>query len=72
MRHYPELLAALSSPIPSVRTPFLQDGEIDFDGLRRYVEQCLANGARALRQPSTYASTICSVTGGVASPAVTK
>jgi dihydrodipicolinate synthase/N-acetylneuraminate lyase len=48
MRDHPGLQAALSSPIPSVRTPFLQDGEIDFDGLRRYVEQCLANGARAL------------------------
>jgi len=47
-RPHPELQAALASPIPSLRTPFLPDGEIDFDGLRAYVERCLANGAKAL------------------------
>src|SRR5581483_6454129 len=48
MRNHPELQAALSSPLPSIRTPFLPDGVIDFDGLRRYVDRCLTNGAAAL------------------------
>jgi dihydrodipicolinate synthase/N-acetylneuraminate lyase len=47
-RQHPGLQAALASPIPSLRTPFLPDGEIDYDGLRCYVERCLANGAKAL------------------------
>jgi 4-hydroxy-tetrahydrodipicolinate synthase len=47
-RHHPELQAALASPIPSLRTPFLQNGEIDFEGLSRYLERCLDNGAKAL------------------------
>lgn len=48
MRKHPELQNALSSPIPSIRTPFHRDGSIDFDGLRNYVDRGIANGAKTL------------------------
>jgi dihydrodipicolinate synthase/N-acetylneuraminate lyase len=48
MHKYPELHEALSSPIPSLRTPFTRAGDIDFDGLRGYVDRCISNGAKAL------------------------
>jgi len=38
----------LSSPIPSLRTPFLKTGEVDYAGLREITEFCLASGAQAL------------------------
>src|SRR5688572_9724458 len=37
-----------SGPIPSVRTPFRRDGEIDFAGLRNVVDACVSSGARAI------------------------
>jgi 4-hydroxy-tetrahydrodipicolinate synthase len=48
MHNYPKLHEALSSPIPSILTPFRRDGSIDFDGLENFVERCLENGARTL------------------------
>ncbi|MCE9592107.1 MAG: dihydrodipicolinate synthase family protein [Planctomycetes bacterium] len=48
MPHHPELQHALASPIPSIRTPFLRDGAINYPGLRDYVERCIAHGAQAL------------------------
>ena len=48
MHRYPELHAALASPIPSLRTPFTRAGEIDFAGLRSYVDRCIDHGAKAL------------------------
>ena len=44
----PEMRAALSGPMPSLKTPFNQDGSIDFDGLRRLIDVNLAAGAKAL------------------------
>jgi 4-hydroxy-tetrahydrodipicolinate synthase len=43
-----EMRARLTGPIPSLKTPFLKDGAIDFDGLRRLIDHNLAAGARAL------------------------
>jgi len=48
MRQHPDLQQSLASPIPSIRTPFTRDGEIDVDALRKYVERCISNGAKAL------------------------
>lgn len=45
-----ELRAALSSPIPSLRTPFTVDGEVDFDGVRAQIDFVLAGGARTIMQ----------------------
>ena len=42
-----EMRARLTGPIPSLKTPFLKDGAIDFDGLRRLIDHNLAAGARA-------------------------
>jgi 4-hydroxy-tetrahydrodipicolinate synthase len=38
----------LTGPIPSIRTPFLQSGEIDFDGLHTIVDRLLAEGFSTL------------------------
>ena len=43
-----ELRDALTSPVPSVRTPFTYDGRIDFDGLRSQVDFLIAGKARTL------------------------
>ena len=40
--------AQLSGPIGSVRTLFRQDGEIDFDGVRGYVDYLVAAGSRTV------------------------
>lgn len=37
-----------AGPIPSIRTPFARDGEIDFRALAGLVDHCMVNGARAL------------------------
>ncbi|MCB0115523.1 MAG: dihydrodipicolinate synthase family protein [Caldilineaceae bacterium] len=42
------LRAALSGPIASVHTPFLQDGEIDYPSLRRMVDFAVEGQAAAL------------------------
>lgn len=43
-----ELRAALSSPIPSLRTPFTVAGEVDWDGVRSQVDFDIAGGARTI------------------------
>lgn len=43
-----EIRDRLTGPVPSLRTPFLRDGAIDFDGLRRMIDYLIASGARAL------------------------
>lgn len=37
-----------SGPIPSIRTPFLRDGNIDFAGLAKVVDRCIENKYRAI------------------------
>lgn len=44
----PELREALDSPIPSIRTPFTKDGQIDFDGVRSQVDFVIAAGAKTI------------------------
>ena len=44
----PELRDALNSPVPSVRTPFTVDGQVDFSGLRAQVDFLIAGRARIL------------------------
>jgi len=43
-----QIQQGLSGPIASIRTPFKQDGGIDYDGLRRMVEFDIEAGAGAL------------------------
>jgi len=43
-----ELRAALNSPVPSVRTPFTADGQVDFSGLRSQVDFLIAGKAKTL------------------------
>ena len=37
-----DLRAALDCPVPSLRTPFTEAGEIDYDGVRAQVEFAVA------------------------------
>lgn len=46
--NYTDVCAALTGPIPSLRTPFDRHGEIDYQALARMIEFDLAAGARAL------------------------
>jgi dihydrodipicolinate synthase/N-acetylneuraminate lyase len=43
-----ELRDALNSPVPSIRTPFTADGQIDFDGVRAQVDFLIAGKAKTL------------------------
>jgi len=43
-----EMRARLSGPMPSLKTPFTRDGDVDYAGLRRLIDFNLAAGARAL------------------------
>jgi len=43
-----ELRARLAGPIPSLKTPFHQDGSVDYKGLRNLIDRNLAHGAKAL------------------------
>ncbi len=43
-----EMRARLTGPMPSLKTPFLKDGAIDFNGLRRLIDHNIAAGAKAL------------------------
>ena len=43
-----EMRARLTGPIPSLKTPFHRDGEIDYYGLRRLIDCNLSAGAKAL------------------------
>ncbi len=45
----PELREALNSPVPSVRTPFTVDGQIDFSGLRAVLNTLSQNVENARR-----------------------
>ena len=38
----------VSGPVVSINTPFTQDGEIDFEGLRRFVDYAIDAGTSAL------------------------
>ena len=44
----PEIRAALSGPWPTLRTPFTRQGEIDYDGMRSYVDFVINGGAKAV------------------------
>ena len=44
----PEQREALNSPIPSIRTPFTKDRQIDFDGVRSQVDFVIAGGAKTI------------------------
>lgn len=41
-----ELREALDSPVPSIRTPFTPDGDLDLDGVRSQVDFVIAGGAK--------------------------
>lgn len=43
-----EIRHALTGPFPSLRTPFHQDGAIDFDGLRSVIDFCIDAGSRTV------------------------
>ncbi len=42
------ILESLTGPVASVRTPFLRDGDVDFDGLRSQIDFNIAAGTRTL------------------------
>jgi dihydrodipicolinate synthase/N-acetylneuraminate lyase len=44
----PELREALNSPVPSIRTPFTADGDMDLDGIRAQVDFAIAGNAKFL------------------------
>ena len=48
MKTAAEIRAALSGPVPSVRTPFHQDGNIDYAALHHMIEFTLEAGAKAV------------------------
>ena len=48
-----ELREALDSPVPSIRTPFTADGQIDYNGVRSQVDFLIAGKARTLLQAGT-------------------
>ena len=41
---------ALDSPIPSLRTPFTPDGDMDLDGIRSQIDFVIAGGAKFIMQ----------------------
>lgn len=43
-----QLRDQLTGPIPSIRTPFLKDGAIDFDSLRKMIDFVIDAGARSI------------------------
>ena len=59
MRKHPELQGDLATPLPSIRPPFHEDGEIDSRGLRNLIDLCIENGAKALLL--TYGNSLFSV-----------
>jgi 4-hydroxy-tetrahydrodipicolinate synthase len=48
MKSREEIRGALSTPIASVPTLFLQDGSIDFDGMRNFIDFTIQGGTGAL------------------------
>ncbi len=59
MKTRDEIRAALTGPIPSIRTPFNRDGSIDRAGLRNMIEFDIAAGATSLLL--TYGDSQCSI-----------
>jgi 4-hydroxy-tetrahydrodipicolinate synthase len=49
----------LQGPIPSIRTPFKADGDIDFESLRRLVDFCIAAGAKTIMLTAGDSHFIC-------------
>ena len=49
----------LQGPIPSIRTPFKADGDIDFEGLRRLVDFCIAAEAKTIMLTAGDSHFIC-------------
>ena len=43
-----EIREALSAPMPSISTPFTREGEVNFEGIRSYVEFVLEGGAKTI------------------------
>ena len=43
-----EVRKHLSGPITSIRTPFKANGEVDFDGLRRFLDFCIEAGSKTM------------------------
>lgn len=43
-----EIRQQMTGPIPSLKTPFCEDGSVDFDGLRRLIDFNLSAGAKTL------------------------
>jgi len=39
---------ALTSPVPSIFTPFCRDGAIDYDAVRNYIDFSIAGGSRSI------------------------
>lgn len=58
MKTNAEVRAALTGPIPSIRTPFTRAGDIDERGLRNMIEFDIAAGAKSL--VLTYGDSQCS------------
>lgn len=48
MKTLEEVRAALTGPIPSIRTPFTRDGNIDYNALRRMIDFDIDAGAKAI------------------------
>lgn len=48
MKSIAEIKAAISCPVPSISTPFLENGDIDWAGVDRIVDFEIENGAKSL------------------------
>ena len=48
MKSIAEIKAAINCPIPSISTPFLENGDIDWAGVDRIVDFEIENGAKSL------------------------
>ena len=48
MKSHDEIREALTGPVPSIRTPFTRHGDVDFDGLRRILDFCIAAGGKTM------------------------
>jgi 4-hydroxy-tetrahydrodipicolinate synthase len=43
-----EIRYNLSGPVATVRTPFMKNGEVDYNGLRRYIDFIIENGSKTV------------------------
>lgn len=43
-----EIRRALTGPVSSIGTPFRKDGEVDYRGLRRIIDACIAGGSKTM------------------------